>query len=122
MKYMTSEQQQKLSNLLDQEEARLRKELSQVSIKDPAIPGGLQPKPADLGEDLNEEELARETMDSETNTALEFELERQLKEVLKAKEKIKTGGYGICEKCGSEISPERLEALPMTPFCQACAK
>jgi len=120
---MTNEQQQKFSDLLDQEETKLRKELSGVAIKDPALPGGLQPKSPDFGEDfLNEEELAQKSTESNTNATLEFSLEDQLDEVLKAKEKLKTGHYGVCETCGVEISPERLEALPMTPFCATHAK
>lgn len=119
---MTHDEQQKFSTLLDQEESRLRKELSQVSVKDPAVPHGLQPKPADFGQDLNEEELARATTESETNTALEFELEHQLEDVIKAKEKLKSGRYGTCDNCGKEISLERLQALPTASFCVDCAK
>lgn len=119
---MTPEQQQKFSNLLDQEEIRLRKELSQVAVKDPAIPDGLQPKPADFGPDLNEEELARETTESEINTSLEFELEQQLNLVLKAKQKLQNGSYGACENCGADIPAERLEALPASVYCASCAK
>src|SRR6185295_20340394 len=111
---MTNEQQQKFSDLLDKEEARLREELSGVAVKDPALPGGLQPKSPDFGEDfLNDEELAQKSTASNTNATLEFGLEEQLEEVLKAKEKLKTGRYGVCETCGEEISVERLEALPM---------
>ncbi len=119
---MTSEQNHKFSTLLDQEENRLRKELSQVSVKDPAVPGGLQPKPADFGPDLNEEELARETTESGINTSLEFELEQQLNSVLKAKEKLQDGSYGTCENCGDNIPSERLEALPASVYCASCAK
>ncbi len=33
---------------------------------------------------------------------------------------IEEGTYGICEKCGREISPGRLEALPHTTLCVEC--
>jgi hypothetical protein len=28
---------------------------------------------------------------------------------------------GICQKCGGDISAERLDLLPSTPFCKNCA-
>ena len=31
------------------------------------------------------------------------------------------GEYGICTRCGEEISPERLEAVPEAPLCKTCA-
>jgi len=31
------------------------------------------------------------------------------------------GGYGICVKCYSPISDQRLDVVPYTPFCQSCA-
>lgn len=35
--------------------------------------------------------------------------------------RIAAGDYGVCVKCGTEISGERLETLPETPFCRNCA-
>lgn len=32
-----------------------------------------------------------------------------------------TGTYGRCSVCGGEIGAERLEALPDTTTCRACA-
>ena len=31
------------------------------------------------------------------------------------------GEYGICVKCGDDISDARLDAVPETPFCKKCA-
>lgn len=30
------------------------------------------------------------------------------------------GSYGMCRQCGGPIGPQRLEALPETPFCLNC--
>lgn len=38
-----------------------------------------------------------------------------------ALERIKAGQYGICVSCGGDISAERLDILPFTPVCKACA-
>lgn len=35
--------------------------------------------------------------------------------------RIAEGTYGYCTRCGEPIGDERLEALPATPFCRACA-
>ncbi len=35
-------------------------------------------------------------------------------------QKIKDGTYGLCEACGEEISPKRLEARPVAGLCIAC--
>lgn len=37
-----------------------------------------------------------------------------------ALERIDEGNYGICDVCGREIAPERLEALPSTTICRDC--
>ncbi|WP_208347886.1 TraR/DksA family transcriptional regulator [Pseudaestuariivita rosea] len=31
------------------------------------------------------------------------------------------GEYGFCTVCGAEISQERLDVVPFTPFCRKCA-
>jgi DnaK suppressor protein len=36
--------------------------------------------------------------------------------------KILIGEYGICEHCGDDISPQRLEAVPWTRLCIDCAR
>jgi DnaK suppressor protein len=43
-------------------------------------------------------------------------------EVRLALEKIDNGSYGICESCGQDIEPERLEALPITSLCIECKR
>lgn len=37
-----------------------------------------------------------------------------------ALERIDEGSYGICDVCGREIAPERLEARPSTTICRDC--
>lgn len=35
--------------------------------------------------------------------------------------RIDAGEYGFCTICGEQISEERLDLLPATPFCKNCA-
>ncbi|HIE03315.1 MAG TPA: TraR/DksA family transcriptional regulator [Candidatus Latescibacteria bacterium] len=43
-----------------------------------------------------------------------------LEAVNQALERIKEGTYGICVRCGREISEERLEAIPTASLCLSC--
>lgn len=63
------------------------------------------------------EENADEVEEYENTLPVEYALEINLRDVNEALEKIKTGKYGICEKCGKEIEKERLEIVPEARFC-----
>lgn len=52
---------------------------------------------------------------------VEHSLEIRLKNIENALLKIKRDGYGKCEKCGKEISEEKLKISPEARFCQKCA-
>jgi len=68
------------------------------------------------------EKAADEVEEYSTLLPLEYNLELKLKNVDLALEKIKKGGYGICEKCGKEIEEKRLEVYPEAKLCQKCKK
>ena len=42
-------------------------------------------------------------------------------ELAEALAAVETGRYGVCERCGRPIDPERLEALPRARTCITCA-
>ncbi|MBD3309174.1 RNA polymerase-binding protein DksA [candidate division KSB3 bacterium] len=47
--------------------------------------------------------------------------ERKLiKKIDQAIDRIDEGTFGLCERCGQEISLERLQARPVTTFCIKC--
>src|SRR5689334_10943828 len=46
--------------------------------------------------------------------------QRQLIQVQKALDAMLEGTYGICGKCGSTISTDRLEIEPEALFCSSC--
>lgn len=52
--------------------------------------------------------------------ALLRNLEQKVESIEYALSLMEEGTYGICERCGQEISPERLEALPHTTLCVQC--
>jgi len=43
-----------------------------------------------------------------------------LREVEKSLQRLAKGTYGVCEGCGEEISPNRLNAIPWTQYCLTC--
>lgn len=45
-----------------------------------------------------------------------------LADVERAIEKLTDGSYGLCDRSGEAISPERLEAMPWATLCIRCAR
>ena len=45
-----------------------------------------------------------------------------LHEVQRAIAKMDAGTYGVCERCGNPIAPERLEAIPWAILCIDCKR
>ncbi len=68
------------------------------------------------------EKGADEVEEYTTLLSLKSEMIEKLREIDLALEKIKKGGYGICEKCKKEIEKERLEIYPEARFCSKCKK
>jgi DnaK suppressor protein len=66
------------------------------------------------------ERFADEVEEYTWRLSLEFNLEKRLKEIDSALEKIKKGTFGICEKCQKEIETERLKANPAAKVCLKC--
>ena len=67
------------------------------------------------------EELATERETDEVLEDLGQSGQEEIKAIEAALARMDAGEYGICVKCGAEISPERLDILPYTPFCADCA-
>jgi RNA polymerase-binding transcription factor DksA len=53
--------------------------------------------------------------------ALIQQAERHLVDVRDALERLASGRYGVCERCGAAIPVERLEARPVARTCVGCA-
>ena len=67
------------------------------------------------------EEAAVEQEDDEVLEALGEQSRTEVRRIRAALDRIRRGEYGYCVECGTEIAPERLDLLPATPFCAACA-
>lgn len=67
------------------------------------------------------EELATEREEDEVLERMGASGKAEIAQIRAALDRMDAGDYGICVTCGAEIAEERLDLLPQTPFCAACA-
>lgn len=67
------------------------------------------------------EDQASERQGDEVLEALGEHDRAEVRRIDAALARIEAGTYGVCVKCGNDISDERLAVLPDTPFCKSCA-
>ena len=94
----------------------LMEELDQAKQQLVALDRQLQHKP-DFGLGVGSPEIVIWEM----NLARRGVLLERIAEIEQAIERRASGGYGICEVCGTEIDKERLRILPHTTRCVRCA-
>jgi RNA polymerase-binding transcription factor DksA len=92
--------------------ARLHELEAEIARLDSETTQPLSPKFSDQANDL--EDLA-------TNESLEAAHKHEAEQIRAALHRIKDGRYGICDNCGADIAPARLEALPDATRCINCA-
>ncbi|MFT5432308.1 MAG: RNA polymerase-binding transcription factor DksA [Myxococcota bacterium] len=71
--------------------------------------------------DPDSQEQAQGMENDEVLEALDDSGREELKLIGGALARIDADTYGDCVKCGESIAPRRLEVLPTTPLCIACA-
>jgi RNA polymerase-binding transcription factor DksA len=75
--------------------------------------------------DLSTSDYGDVSTESERNgilTALSRTTDAELKRIDDALRRLAKGRYTTCVVCGEEIEPQRLEAVPYTDRCIACAE
>lgn len=102
------------TTLIDQR-AELRRELSDL---------GADPDRDELEftDDLGFADRSHSTEERSRLLSVSASLRANLREVDAAIEKIRRQRYGTCERCGQEISAERLEAIPWAALCIDCKR
>lgn len=101
----------KFKELLEQRKEELLQQ--SASVKEPVY--------AIEVEDLPDEvDLASSESDQSMSIRLRGRERILLRKIIKALQKIDEGTYGVCEKCGDEITVRRLEARPVTDMCIRC--
>ena len=69
-------------------------------------------------QDFEEQVVSRENDDVIYN--LDSLAKSELLQINAALQRIDTGVYGVCSRCGDNIDPERLKALPYADNCTDC--
>ncbi len=97
-------------------EKQLRERLAELDGRLHRIEDHLEQTPNPDWEDRAQESEMDEVLES-LGTAGASEMEA----IRAALARIEGGTYGICVKCGEDISDERLDVVPHTPLCRTCA-
>lgn len=110
----------KISQALLDEKKHLEEELGKFTKKNPHISGDYDATFPEYGdkEDENALEVAQYTNDK----PLEITLEKELRDVNKALDRIKQDDYGTCKYCEKLIDEKRLLARPTSSACVSCKK
>jgi RNA polymerase-binding transcription factor DksA len=117
---MTKEELKKLRDDLISEKEEIESEIRSIASENPLVKGDFDVKIDDLGESM--EDAAQELSELDRNQAMVAALEKRLKDISHAIEKIDSGSYGKCENCSDKIEPSRLKAMPVASLCISCAK
>jgi len=104
---MTSVNQRKLTL-----EARLKELNSRLHVIDVELESHNSP---------DWEELAVERETDEVLEGMGLSAQEEIKTINAALLRMDEGEFGYCVTCGAQVSEERLDILPYTPFCQKCA-
>ncbi len=98
-------------------EEKLRNRLSVLKDRMREIDGDLrEPGDDDFAEMATEAE-GDEVLENVGHLANE-----EVGQILTALSRIKHGTYGTCQKCGGNILPARLDAVPHALYCIKCAQ
>ncbi len=111
---------EKIKKALLEEKGRLEKELAKFAKKNPRLADDYNSRFPEYGD--KEDENAAEVAEYATNLSLEDTLERTLRDVNTALEKIAKEKYGVCKYCKKPIETRRLLARPTSSSCVSCKK
>jgi DnaK suppressor protein len=97
---------------LEAERAELRNRIAEVT------------RQLDAPEDQAVEviDLADTAVTRQLQTTLLEQSQQQLQHIEAALRRLAEGRYGVCERCGQAIRPQRLRVLPYATTCVKCQK
>ena len=104
---MNKEKIEEYKNKLVKEKSAIKSEISKDEI------------PPSFGTDLGDVDEKTDEADAFSSQLVQASnLKERLSEIDIALDKIQTGKYGFCEKCGEEIEEEILNIDPESRFCK----
>ena len=111
---LSAKLQQTYRERLEQEHASVQTEIENLG-NEVAILGEDQRVEGSFGN--HDADNATDVMEQQRNMAMMNTLEERQRDIDRALARLEAGQYGICERCGKEIAPGRLEALPFVTLC-----
>ena len=99
---------------------RLRADLARLTQRDQAVQRHLRGQDGRLDADFGDR--PNFTGQDEVLEALTDDARRELALIRAALNRMETGSYGVCARCGEDIPAGRLRALPSAALCMACAQ
>ena len=104
---------QAIRKRLEEERASLVSDIDALQIEN-------ENQETDYGVSNHPGDDATEVFLRERNLTLRENSDDMLAQVDAALARLDKGIYGICQRCGKQINPERLEALPSAAYCITC--
>ena len=95
----------------------LQREMEELRRQISMLEEGLEEK-QDYGLGKGDPSITRWELDQ----AMLSDLRRRADSLERQLSRISQGTYGICERCGEPINPDRLAVLPDTNLCIECAR
>jgi DnaK suppressor protein len=117
---LTQKFMDEMKTVLLEEKARLERELSKFTRKNPHVAGDYETTYEEFGD--KSDENAQEITQYLTDKPLEMQLEGLLRDVDKALDRMEKGLYGVCKYCDQTIEEKRLVARPTSSACVSCKK
>lgn len=115
---LSAELQETYRTRLTAERARIEAELTGLDSENIDLGLSQQDEGGGAGNHIADD--ATDVMEQQRNYALIENLHSRRRDVDHALARLDEGTYGICERCGKPINPERLEALPFVTLCIDC--
>ena len=119
---MTTAETERFREILTTERERVRAAIDNLRAENP---GSIEEETGELvssSADNHLGDMATATFDRELAETLEDNEESVLAAIEGALRRIDEGTYGVCQRCGKQIAPERLEAIPYAELCIDCKR
>ena len=108
-----------LKKALVAERERLGREIAEL---DADLSESLEDSSEESPYDQHLAETAGVTLDREIDLTLEENARAAIAQTDRALQKLESGSYGACDKCGKPIGDERLKVAPFATLCIDCKR
>jgi len=115
---LSAELQETYRARLNEERARIEVDLAGLDSENVDLGISQQDEGGGAGNHIADD--ATDVMEQQRNYALIENLNNRRRDVIHALKRLDEGTYGTCERCGTAINPERLDALPFVTLCIDC--